>query len=370
MFKVSKRLRSIAKKVLDNALPIQTNEVVVFNAGVENLDLAYAFAAECEIRAIETLIESQGDYISNAKLLEAPLKTFVRTPKIPKALVEVADWIIWMSGSRFDNSIYQMPGNRKRLLQVQKTSTWSHDSLLQLCLKKKTHLVALLDPNLQQALALGKSYNETREMFLASLDIDYDALTRLGQSLINLMKNEGEIHLTCPRGTDLKLRADGRFWINDDGKPFSQLQSVPVAGYIHNLPVGEVFVAPIEDSAYGFLCPMPFPGSIVSGLRIEFRGNKEAVVSADKGFEFMKARLDKATGNPYCIAEFAYGTNPCGNMFLATEKAYGTCHVAIGQNTWLGGNNECSIHWDFLVDKPTVTVDGKNVLKNGRFIGI
>lgn len=368
MFKVSKLLRSIAKKVLDNALPIQTNEVVVFGAGVENLDLAYAFAAECEVRGIETLVQSQGDYILDTKLLEAPLKAFVRTPKIPEALVEVVDWIICMSGSRFDNSIYQKPENKERLLEVQKTSTWSFDNLLQLCLKKKTHLVAFLDPNLQQAQALGKSYDETREMFLASLDIDYDALTRLGQSLISVMERGGEIRLTCPRGTDLKLRADGRFWINDDGKPFSQLQSVPVAGYIHNLPVGEVFVAPIEDSAQGVLCPTPFPGSVVSGLRIEFRGKEKAVVSADKGFEFMKARLEKATGNPYCIAEFAFGTNPCGDMFLATEKAHGTCHVAIGQNTWLGGKNECSIHWDFLVDNPTVAVDGKTVLKSGRFV--
>ena len=54
-------------------------------------------------------------------------------------------------------------------------------------------------------------------------------------------------------------------------------------------------------------------------------------------------------------------------MLLATEKAFGTCHFAVGQNTWLGGNNECSIHWDFLIEKPTVTIDGKLVLKNGKF---
>jgi leucyl aminopeptidase (aminopeptidase T) len=103
-------------------------------------------------------------------------------------------------------------------------------------------------------------------------------------------------------------------------------------------------------------------------VRVEFRGKEKAVISAEKGFEFMKPRLEKATGNPYCIAEFAFGTNPCGNFLLATEKAYGTCHFAIGQNTWLGGKNECSIHWDFLIENPTVTTDGKPILKNGKFI--
>jgi len=45
MFKVTQRLRKVAKKVMDNALPIQKDQVAVFYAGAEDLDLAYAFAA-------------------------------------------------------------------------------------------------------------------------------------------------------------------------------------------------------------------------------------------------------------------------------------------------------------------------------------
>jgi len=367
MFEVSeKNLRSVAKKVMDNALPIKQNQVAVFYAGIENLDLAYVFAAECEARGIETLVQSQGDYISNTKLLEAPMEAFARVPKFPKALVDVADWFIWMRGSTFDTSIYQKTELKERLLEIQKTSKWSLDNLLQLCLKKKTHFVVFLDPNLQQAQALGKSYEETREMFLASLNIDYKALTELGQRLIHVMERGGEFHLTCPKGTDLKIHADGRCWINDDGKPEPPLGTV--SRYVHNLPVGEVFVAPIENSAYGVVYPKSLPGSTTAGVRIEFKGREKALISAERGFEFMKHRLEKASGNPYCIAEFAFGTNPCGDMLLATEKAYGTCHVAIGQNTWLGGRNECSIHWDFLIDKPTVSINGKPVLKNGGFM--
>jgi leucyl aminopeptidase (aminopeptidase T) len=365
MAEVSKRLRSIAKKVMDNALPVQKEQVIVFSAGFENLGLAYAFAAECEARGIEAMVQSQSDYVSNTKLLEAPLEHFEQVPKVPHALVDVADWFILMRGSRFNTSIYQKPELKERLLTIQKLSKWSFDNLLQLCLEKKTHLVAFLDPNLQQAQALGKSYEETRDMFLASLDIDYDALTELGQRIINATEKGGEIHLTCPRGTDLRLRADGRVWINDDGKPLPS--STPVAQYVHNLPVGEVFVAPIEESAYGIICPRSLPGSTTRGIRIEFKGSEKATISAEKGYEFIKPRLEKATGNPYSIAEFAFGTNPCGNILLATEKAYGTCHVAIGQNTWLGGKNKCSLHWDFLIDDPTVTINGETVLEHGRF---
>ena len=366
MLQVSKRSRNIAKKVMENALPIQRNQVVVFYAGLENLDLAYAFAGECEARGIETLVQSRGDYISDIKLLEAPLEAFAQIPRVPRALVDVADWFILMTGSRFDSSIYQKPKLREKLIEIQRISKWSSDNLLQLCLEKKTHLVAFLDPTLQQAQALEKPYEETREMFLSSLDIDYTALTKLGQRIISIMEKGGEIHLTCPRGTDLRIHAEERFWINDDGKPSPP--SAPVTQYIHNLPVGEVFVAPLEDSAHGVIYPKSLPGSITTGLCVEFKGKEKATISAEKGYEFMKPRLDKATGNPYAIAEFAFGTNPCGDMLLATEKAYGTCHVAIGQNTWLGGKNECSLHWDFLIENPTVTIGDRLVLRNGKFV--
>lgn len=365
MFKPSRHLQKVCAKVLDNALPIQPDDVAVFYAGAENLDLAYAFAAECEARGTETIVQTCGDYVWQTKLLKAPLEAFSKIPKIPEALVGVADWFVYMTGSSHDNSIYQRPELKDRTIEIRKRSKSSLENLLQLCLKEKTHLVVLLDPNLQQAQALGKSYRQTREMFLKSLDIDYERLTLLGQKLICTMQGGGEINLTCPKGSDLTLRADARSWMNEDGK--LSPSSSGAARYVHNIPVGEVFVAPIEDSAQGVIYPVDLPGSVLNDICIKFRGKKKAIVSAKKGFEFIKPRLDNATGNPYSIAEFAFGTNPCGNILLATEKAYGTSHVAIGQNTWLGGRNECSIHWDFVIDRPTVTIDGKPVLKNGRF---
>ena len=202
-------------------------------------------------------------------------------------------------------------------------------------------------------------------MFLKSLDIDYAQVDATGTETRRHDAEGGEIHLTCPKGSDLNFCADERSWVNEDGKPSPA--STAMIRYVHNIPVGEVYVAPIEDSAQGVIYPVNLPGSVLGDVCIEFRGKKKAVVSAKKGFEFIKPRLDNATGNPYSIAEFAFGTNPCSNVLLATEKAYGTSHVAIGQNTWLGGKNECSIHWDFVIDKPTVTLDGKLVLKNGKF---
>lgn len=110
---------------MDNALPIKQDEVAVFYAGTENLDLAYAFAAECETRRIETLVQSCGDYINQAKILKAPLESFQRLPKIPEALLDVVDWFIYLTGTAFDNSFYQKPELQERILEVRKASKWS-----------------------------------------------------------------------------------------------------------------------------------------------------------------------------------------------------------------------------------------------------
>ena len=77
-----------------------------------------------------------------------------------------------------------------------------------------------------------------------------------------------------------------------------------------------------------------------------------------------------ASGAGNVIAELGIGLNhevraPCGSMLL-DEKILGTIHIAVGDNTMLGGVNDSSLHWDLLVLDPTVTVDGRTLLGGGE----
>jgi len=92
-------------------------------------------------------------------------------------------------------------------------------------------------------------------------------------------------------------------------------------------------------------------------------------VHAARGLELFNATLASATGAGDVIAELGIGLNhevaaPCGNMLL-DEKILGTIHIAVGDNRMLGGVNESSLHWDLLVMRPTVTIDGKTLLVDG-----
>lgn len=55
--------------------------------------------------------------------------------------------------------------------------------------------------------------------------------------------------------------------------------------------------------------------------------------------------------------------------YLATdEKIIGTCHIAFGENRFIGGKNVSDIHWDLLIKNATVVADDEVIMKNGRFL--
>jgi hypothetical protein len=56
-----------------------------------------------------------------------------------------------------------------------------------------------------------------------------------------------------------------------------------------------------------------------------------------------------------------------GNMLL-DEKAAGTAHIALGSNTFMGGLIDASIHCDMVTRRPTILIDGKTLVEQGRLV--
>jgi leucyl aminopeptidase (aminopeptidase T) len=68
------------------------------------------------------------------------------------------------------------------------------------------------------------------------------------------------------------------------------------------------------------------------------------------------------------LAEFGIGTNPKARLgiVLEGEKVLGTCHIALGDNSTFGGRVRAGIHIDGIILKPTVKLDEKILMENGR----
>jgi aminopeptidase len=175
--------------------------------------------------------------------------------------------------------------------------------------------------------------------------------------------NRGSEVRVVGEDTDLTLNVKGRRWINCAGK--------------ENMPDGEVFTAPIEDSANGTI-RFTFPG-IVSGREVEditltFKDGEVVKASAAKGNELLQEilKIDGARR----IGEIAIGTNYAISKFtknmLFDEKMGGTIHLALGNSyPESGGLNKSAIHWDILKDMKKdgeIYVDGQLIYKNGKFL--
>jgi aminopeptidase len=144
-------------------------------------------------------------------------------------------------------------------------------------------------------------------------------------------------------GTDLRLRVDGRTWINSDGK--------------HNMPSGEVFTGPLEDSAQGtisFTVPSSPRGIEVSDVRLRFESGEVVEAHAQRGDDYLQAALETDSGARF-LGELGIGTNvgidrPTGSILL-DEKMAGTVHLALGRSyPETGAANASALHWDMICD--------------------
>ena len=182
------------------------------------------------------------------------------------------------------------------------------------------------------------------------------------RALLAQLDGVSEIHVRASAGTDLRLRADGRTF-KSDAAPLER------GGYA-NYPGGEVFTSPLEDSADGVLVadltvPYTVEGLVDEPVRLTFERGRVTSIEGGRAAEMLRKLVDDAGEGADVIAElgigFYPGLEPRGHVML-DEKAAGTAHVAIGNNTGLyGGVNASSIHVDMIFSGPEIQADGRRI---------
>lgn len=182
------------------------------------------------------------------------------------------------------------------------------------------------------------------------------------EKLVKWLEGKQAVHVRGPNA-DIRLSIEGRKFLNADGKV--------------NMPDGEIFTGPVEESANGwvrFTYPAIAGGREVEGVELKFEDGKVVQASAKKNQEFLLSQLDSDRGARY-LGEFAVGTNYGIQRFtkslLYDEKIGGSIHMAVGAGyPETGSKNESCIHWDFICDMrddSEILVDGELFYKNGEF---
>ena len=267
---------------------------------------------------------------------------FTEVPPIELALLEAVEAVI-----RID-----APANTKELASVEpeliaRVAT-ARRALSEVAHSRRWCGTLIPTPALAQGAGMGEAEYAafvTRSLFLDREDpvAAWRELSAAQARLIERLQTVRQIRIEA-EGTDLTLDVGGRKWVNSDGRT-------------RNLPSGEVFTGPLENSASGtirFTVPTGPAGVTVSGVELEFRDGEVVRAHADHGQRYLDAALRTDAG-ARLLGEIGIGTNVgidrATNNILLDEKMAGTVHLALGRSyPQTGGTNVSALHWDLICD--------------------
>ena len=162
--------------------------------------------------------------------------------------------------------------------------------------------------------------------------------------------------------TELTMSIEGRVAVASTGK--------------HNMPSGEVYTAPVDDSTNGsiyFDIPLVYMGSLIEDVQLTFKDGVVVESSASRNEGLLKKLLKTDAGSNK-LGELGIGTNRGITTFthniLYDEKLGDTIHLALG-NAYkeCNGVNESAIHIDIVksLKNGKLLVDGEILQKNGKW---
>ncbi len=230
--------------------------------------------------------------------------------------------------------------------------------------------VTTLFPTQAYADQAGMSMAEYEDFVFGAVHADKDDPIALWQKIEKEQQrivdifNEGEQVVLRGPNVDLKLSIKGRSFLNASGS--------------HNMPDGEIFTGPVEDSVNGWVrysYPSMYQGRLVEDIRLTFENGRVTQAQSASNQDFLERMLEADAGSRY-LGEFAIGTNFAIDKFtghiLFDEKIGGSFHTALGQGyPETGSENKSMIHWDMICDMrqdSEMELDGEVVYRDGKFL--
>ncbi len=356
------RLTRLARVLVDYSVGAGEGEQVIVSGGVAAEPLikeVYARLLDVGATPIPqvSLPGMQELFFGHAKDVH-----FTQTPSIVRSIYEGADAFISIMSPQNTRALAAVDPQKQQALS-------KRDKEIQEIVLGKDRWALTLFPTEALAQESEMSLTDYEEFVFGAMALNEDdpvsywkEKAREQQRLIERLEQADEVRISGP-GTDLTMSIKGRKFLNGDGS--------------HNMPCGEIFTGPVEDSVNGevsFGIPVAVAGREVSGVKLRFEGGKVVESSAEKGEEYLNAMLEADEGARY-LGELGIGTNygipRATKNILFDEKLGGTVHLAVGRSyEKTGGKNESSVHWDLICDLREggeLYADGQLIQRDGAF---
>lgn len=208
----------------------------------------------------------------------------------------------------------------------------------------------------------------TKDVMIRGMNANYVKISKLSIKLKEILEKGNHVRVTSHLGTDISFSIKGRTSYASKGLFHAKGES-------GNLPTGETFLAPVEGTSNGiFIVDGSMAGlGLIKNVNISIKV-KDGYATEIKGGVLAKKlvkQLDEIGKDARNIAEFGIGTNDSAKLsgiLLEDEKVLGTIHIALGNNVSMGGNVNVPLHLDGVIKKPTVYLDGKLLMEDGKLL--
>ena len=371
MAKFDSRTKELARIVVDYSTEVKKGDLVLIKGEL----IALPFLEELEKNVIDKKaypVVSYSNPTTGRYFLEnADHEQLVRLPKFVVVKAEECD--VSISVDAIKDPMYLQGVDPKRIADLSEAGSLLKDIIIGDGKKHKGKRWLLVGyPSAGIAKLGGMTLREYTDVLFNATNIDWKEVSKDLGKVKDTFDDAEDVHICVPGKTDIHLSLKGRGGKLCDGKL--------------NMPDGEVFYGPVEDSAEGYITfsyPTIRDGNLVDGIRIEYKAGEVVDFSAKKNQEFLEQML--AMENAKRIGEFGigcnYGIQRYMKNLLFDEKIGGTIHLALGMSYALpldkgGGLNKSPIHWDIVCDLRKnnknpggqIKIDGKLVQENGLWL--
>jgi aminopeptidase len=301
------------------------------------------------------------------ELREATDETLRWVSPVARTAIETADAILVIGAP--DNTRAEAGIDPERIAAFQERQGWLMGVLFQRMGRGEVRWTYTQYPTPALAQQAGMGVLEYRDFANRAMRLDQEdpveswrKMCEVQTAAIETLFGVSELRLKGSN-IDLSLSIEGRTVLTD------------CMG--ENLPAGEIYTSPVEDSVTGwvrFSYPLIYRGQEIENLQLWLEDGRVTRFEAESGEAFLETIFAIDDG-ARIFGELGIGLNPGVDRFtknmLFDEKMGGTIHLALGAGfPEAGGKNRSKIHIDMLVDMSDAVIeaDGTRIYENGRFV--
>ena len=366
---------SLVSEVLDDCLKVKPGDVVWISSWDHTLDLASALGSECARRGCPHLMTVQYEDLWLRSISELSKEQLKDVSPQMRAASATTDFFIFTIGPRKPIPWDSIPKKKQKLVSVWLDTRYDKSPYArEWASVSRLHGVRMLaiEATLatpERARALGMNYDEWRDVMLQGCLADHKEIVRRSRALARVLSGKARVRVSTAPGTELSFALDRRSVEISDG---ITTRAKAKRGLVTFLPAGAIEVTVSEESAEDkviYDAPVRMGNQTIQGLEINLKEGRIYRYVAVRGADVFERYLQGGGRDAGRFAFLGFGLNPnLRHGYTQDDKVLGEVTLGFGDNKTMGGKNRASEQWWASVAKPTVMVNGIEIMDEGKLL--